>query len=98
MRKIAAAFICILRLFFAGCARDADAPGKIDECTVACGTSALYTADELQNAVDLIQDQFIELRGCVLHSLSYAGDERSDQELASRNASDAEENRRTICR
>ena len=91
MKKITAAVICVLLLFLAACANDADAPGNIDKCKVTYGTSALYSEDELQNAVDLIQDQFKELRGCVLHSLTYACDERCEQELASRNASDAEE-------
>ena len=91
MKKITAAVLCILLLFLTACANDADAPGIVDGCKVTYGTSSLYTEDELQNAVDLIKDHFKEMRGCVLHSLTYSGDERSEKELASRNAMDTEE-------
>lgn len=91
MKRISVVWICLLLLALNACANDADAPGNIDGCKITYGTSDRFSEDELQNAVDLIQDQFEELHGCVLHSLTYAGDERSEQELASRNASEYEE-------
>ena len=51
------------------------APAEID-----CGSSALYTREELAEAVDRICEEFASFEGCELHSLRYAGDESCTEE------------------
>ena len=42
---------------------------------IDCGDSALYTQDELADAVEKIRADFAAWEGCELHSIRYAGDE-----------------------
>ena len=47
---------------------------------IDCGTSDIYTAEELEEAAVQIKCRFASWKGCELHSLSYAGDECSSEE------------------
>ncbi len=50
--------------------------------TVDRGASALYSDEEIDRAVEVVKAKFAEMKGCRLISLSYAGDEKSQEELA----------------
>lgn len=54
--------------------------GSTAEVKVDLGTSELYTENDLNDAAEAIKKQFLEFEGCTLHSLTYAGDERSNKE------------------
>ncbi|MBR3354775.1 MAG: hypothetical protein IKG47_05390 [Oscillospiraceae bacterium] len=54
--------------------------GSTAEVKVDLGTSELYTENDLHDAAEAIKKQFLEFEGCTLHSLTYAGDERSNKE------------------
>ena len=45
------------------------------DVTVDCGTSSLYTQEELEDAVVQIKCRFASLAGCELHAIRYAGDD-----------------------
>lgn len=47
---------------------------------IDCGDSALYTQDELADAVERIKADFAAWEGCELHSIRYAGDESCTEE------------------
>ena len=47
---------------------------------VELGDSALYTQEELAEAVSAIETKFAEFEGCELHSIRYAGDESCTEE------------------
>lgn len=49
--------------------------------TVDRGASALYSDEEIDRAVEVVKARFAEMKGCRLISLSYAGDEKSREEL-----------------
>lgn len=51
-------------------------PSKTD-----LGSSELYTDSEIKDAVSIVREQFRHFHGCILFSLSYAGDERSLSEF-----------------
>ena len=44
------------------------------------GSSELYSEMDLKDAADAIKKEFSNFEGCTLHSLTYAGDERSNKE------------------
>ena len=46
-----------------------------------CGTSDIYTEEEIQTAIDIVETKFKDFKGCKLFSLSYAGDEDSLKEF-----------------
>ncbi len=50
-------------------------PVKID-----CGSSEIYTQEDLQAAVLAIEEAFASFEGCELHSIRYAGDEKCTEE------------------
>ena len=54
--------------------------GDISDIKVDLGTSDLYSEKDLQDAADAIKKSFINFEGCTLHSLTYAGDIRSEKE------------------
>ena len=49
--------------------------------TVDRGASALYSDEEIDRAVEAVKAKFADMKGCRLISLSYAGDEKSKEEL-----------------
>ena len=65
--------------------------------SVKYGTSQLYSAAEMAQAVEVIQADFATLSGCRLYSLTYAGDERCRQELEYANRDSAPEERYAAC-
>ena len=69
------ALLCLLGAM--GCGGGKTAGAKID-----LGTSELYTRDELEAAVKLIEKEFSGWKGCELHTLRYAGDEWQTAENA----------------
>ena len=50
------------------------------EVTIDLGSSALYTAEELNDAMLAIKCKFAAWEGCELHAISYAGDEANNEE------------------
>lgn len=52
-----------------------------NEPQVIYGQSEMYSQRDMDGAVDEIMDSFGEMRGCVMYSLEYAGDEKSLSEL-----------------
>ena len=44
------------------------------------GSSKLYTQEDMDEAIALIQEKFGAWEGCELHSISYAGDECNSKE------------------
>ena len=54
--------------------------GSTAEVKVDLGTSGLYSESDLNDAAETIKMEFLEFKGCTLHSLTYAGDERSNKE------------------
>ena len=76
-RTLKAAFVCALAaLCLCGCY--GSKPGKVDLAGVKEGQSAIYSAQDLEEAQVLIMDQFAsDFRDCTMTSLEYAGDEAS---------------------
>ena len=48
--------------------------GDVSEVSIDYGTSDLYTQEDMDAAIALIQKEFKGWKGCELHSISYAGD------------------------
>ncbi len=46
------------------------------EVEIDYGTSSIYTQDDMDAAIELIQEVFHTWDGCELHSISYAGDDK----------------------
>ena len=66
---------------------------RAPEVVIDYGTSALYTEEELKEAVLLIKCDLAGWEGCELHSLRYAGDEcASEENLAWLNSLDGKGN------
>ncbi|MBR3001401.1 MAG: hypothetical protein IKF39_10430 [Oscillospiraceae bacterium] len=63
--------ILIIGCFLTSC------QGQKANVSVDLGSSSLFTERERKDAVETIQKEFAHLEGCTLHSLTYAGDERS---------------------
>ena len=49
--------------------------GGTKEVSIDYGTSELYTQEDMDAAIALIEKEFKGWKGCELHSISYAGDE-----------------------
>ena len=43
------------------------------------GSSSIYTKEDMDSAIKLIQDEFSTWKGCELHSISYAGDDECNE-------------------
>lgn len=50
--------------------------------TVSYGNSTVYSKEEIDLAVQAVQEDFKKMNGCKLFSLSYAGDKRSIEDLS----------------
>ncbi len=71
MKKIMVFMLGFLLLFTtAGCSR-----ADMSKVKIECGTSSLYTEEEMLSAIEVIKEQFSTFEGCELHSLTYASDE-----------------------
>lgn len=67
---------------------DDTAPGKTEGVKLRLGSSSLYTEEERSAAAEAVKKKFKEMNGCRLFSLTFAGDERCQQELQSWNRMD----------
>lgn len=71
MKKMIAAVLCfLLILSVVGCGSSATKNVKIDY-----GTSAIYTEEDMNDAIDKIKETFKSMEGCELRSLSYSSDD-----------------------
>ena len=81
----------VLLLGLMGCGKKetADEPNKAAEkpdVTNDYGESELYTKEELDDAIAVLEAEFSTWEGCELHSLTYGGDEAcSEENVAWRN-------------
>ena len=72
MKKNMTAVLCLtMLLFFVGCGKEDIAKVQIDY-----GTSSVYSKEEMDSAIEVIEKQFSLFEGCELHSLSYMSDEK----------------------
>lgn len=57
---------------------------NVENVKVKYGSSSIYTRDDIDGAVNAIKKQFVEFDGgaLILNSLTYAGDEKSNSNLA----------------
>lgn len=55
--------------------------GKVDEAVVEYGQSKLYSKEDMDEAVDILKEEFKEFNGCQLHEIFYISDECSEDKL-----------------
>lgn len=53
---------------------------EYEEVSIDYGTSGIYSEDERNSAIEIIRETFDTWDGCVLHSITYAGDDCTDAE------------------
>lgn len=70
--------LCGLLLAFSACGT---ASGDTSAVRIDYGESQLYTTEDLDAAIAVIKETFSTWQGCVLYSLSYAGDESAAENL-----------------
>ena len=71
MKKTTEIVVCgLLMLCLVGCENSTTNNVKIDY-----GTSAIYTKEDMDSAIDQIKETFKSFEGCELHSLSYSSDD-----------------------
>ena len=75
-KTLALPLALVLALFLAACGG-----GNVEDVTVDYAGASRETTQEINQAVEVVKREFQEMEGCTLHSLSYAGDERSAAEL-----------------
>ena len=68
--------LCFL-LSFAACGQDQGKTSDAQETSVTIdyGTSKLYSKEEMDAAISVIQKEFKTWEGCEMHSIRYAGDD-----------------------
>lgn len=74
-KMISVCFMLLLMFSLGSCGKS-----KAD-VTIDYGSSELYTEQDMDRAVEVIKDKFAEFDGCVLHSLTYAGDDVSKDQI-----------------
>ena len=74
MKKILL-FSALCMAVLAGCGKKA-AP----EVEIRYGTSAIYTKEDMNAAIEVIRNAFQTWKGCELHSVAYGGDESCSPE------------------
>ena len=82
MKKVTALFaalICILS--FCGCSL----PQALKTVKVDYGTSADYTREDMDKAIEIIKSEIEGWEGCKLNSISYTSDEEGRKELGRMN-------------
>lgn len=84
-RMLAGLLSALLLLGLMGCGKKetADEPNKAAEkpdVTIDYGESELYTKEELDDAIAVIEAEFSTWEGCELHSLTYGGDDACSNE------------------
>lgn len=86
MKKI----VCVCLLLFLLLSLGACSQSKRD-VTIDYGNSEQYTNQEMDRAITVIKDKFLDLKDCVLHSLQYAGDEVCNDNIEYCNSLDQNE-------
>ena len=76
-KKTVALFLGILVLTGLLCA----CGGAQQDVQIDYGDSQVYTTEEMDAAIQVIQDTFADFKGCTLYALTYAGDEVCENEL-----------------
>lgn len=56
--------------------------GNVNNYTIDYGTSQIYTQEDIDKAAKVVEKEFRTLSGCVLYSLTYAGDDVCEDELS----------------
>lgn len=56
--------------------------GNVSNYTIDYGASQMYSQEDIDQAAKVVEREFRALSGCVLYSLSYAGDEICKDELS----------------
>ena len=70
MKKRITSIFCVMLLLSGGCSR-----ANTSSVTINYGTSSIYSKEDMDNAVEVIKQQFSQFEGCGLHSLSYTSDQ-----------------------
>ena len=66
MKKRITSIFCMMLLLSGGCSR-----ANTSSVTINYGTSSIYSKKDMDDAVEIIKQQFSQFEGCDLHSLSY---------------------------
>ena len=80
--------ICLVFLLFTITFTLSACGGNVSDVTVDYKESAKYSHDDIDDAVKVVLDTFSEFDGCTLHSLTYAGDEKSNENIGYCNSLD----------
>ena len=78
MKKILKAFLalaCVTALAACGSKKQDTAAVEIDY-----GSSELYTKEDMDEAIKLIQEEFSKWEGCELHSIAYTSDDDCNED------------------
>ena len=71
MKRTIAIVLCLVLMFsVVGCGNSTTENVKIDY-----GTSAIYTEEDMKDAIEKIKENFKSMEGCELHNLSYSSDD-----------------------
>lgn len=74
MKRFLITALCFaMVLLFVGCGK-----GDISNVKIDYGTSSIYSKEDMDAAIEVIEKRFSSFAGCELHSLSYASDERNN--------------------
>ncbi|MCR4923359.1 MAG: hypothetical protein K5931_05055 [Lachnospiraceae bacterium] len=57
-----------------------DGDGEASEVSIDYGDSELYTKEDMDACIKLIEDEFNTWEGCELHSISYSSDDEANTE------------------
>lgn len=80
MKKVIEMVVCcMLIVTLVGCKNAVTTNVKIDY-----GTSAIYTKEDMDSAIDTIKETFKSFEGCELYTLSYSSDDvcRDEENIA----------------
>ena len=66
MKKRITSIFCVMLLLSGGCSR-----ANTSSVTIDYGSSSIYSKEDMDNAVEVIKQQFSQFEECDLHSLSY---------------------------
>lgn len=76
------AFVLIASLLCAayGCGSNHDGAGNIENVRIDYGHSELYTREDMDEAIRVIEAKFRTWKGCELHSIRYLSDEECNED------------------
>ena len=82
MRKVIAFCSALVLLSFYGCSPTTPTTGVIKDAKVEITESEIYSEEDINKAVDVIEKYFSEnFEGCRLEKIAYAGDETTKREI-----------------